>query len=79
MGFGGSKTVAEAKAYVSLDLRVVDTTTGEVVGCKTVEDRAKIQPKKKDLVALWLPWRAWLAGLQVLVALVLTAWPQLER
>ena len=40
MGFGGSKTVAESKAYVSLDLRIVDTTTGEVVGFKTVEGRA---------------------------------------
>ena len=41
LGFGGSKDVAETKAYVSLDLRIVDTTTGEVVGYKTVEGRAK--------------------------------------
>ena len=62
MGFGGSKTVAETKAYVSLDLRVVDTTTGEVVGYKTVEGRAKNTAKVKGSGGSLAP----LAGLVLL-------------
>ncbi len=41
MGFGGGKSVQESKAYISIDLRVVDTTTGEVIGSNTVEGTAK--------------------------------------
>ncbi len=47
MGFGGSKTVSESKAYVSIDLRVVDSSTGEVVGARTVEGRATSRAKQK--------------------------------
>jgi curli biogenesis system outer membrane secretion channel CsgG len=47
MGFGGSKTVSESKAYVSIDLRVVDSSTGEVVGARTVEGRATSTAKQK--------------------------------
>lgn len=47
LGFGGSKTVAESKTYVALDIRVVDTTTGEVIGSRTVEGRATDTAKVK--------------------------------
>jgi len=63
MGFGGSKTVAETKAYVSLDLRVVDTTTGEVVGFKTVEGRAKNTAKVKGSGGSLAPLAGLVGGL----------------
>lgn len=37
---GGSEQKSEAEAYVAIDLRVVDTTTGEVAYARTVEGRA---------------------------------------
>jgi curli biogenesis system outer membrane secretion channel CsgG len=37
-GVGGQKS--EAEAYISIDLRVVDTTTGEVAYSRTIEGRA---------------------------------------
>ncbi|WP_322782240.1 CsgG/HfaB family protein [Synechococcus sp. CBW1107] len=40
LGFGTSKQQAETKDYVAIDVRVVDSTTGEVVGQRTVEGRA---------------------------------------
>jgi len=50
LGFGGSKSVQESKAYISIDLRVVDSTTGEVIGFNTVEGTAKdtIEIKNKQ-------------------------------
>lgn len=39
IGSGGRKSAQEA--YIAIDLRVVDTTTGEVVHSRTVEGRAK--------------------------------------
>jgi len=47
MGFGGSKNVSESKAYVAIDMRVVDTSTGEVVGARSVEGRATSTFKQK--------------------------------
>ena len=40
LGFGTSKQELETKDYVAIDIRVVDSTTGEVVGSRTVEGRA---------------------------------------
>ncbi len=40
LGFGTNKQQAETKDYVAIDVRVVDSTTGEVVGQRTVEGRA---------------------------------------
>ena len=41
LGFGGGEATSEAKAYIAIDLRVVDSTTGEVIGVRTVEGTAK--------------------------------------
>ena len=40
LGFGKSQQALETKDYVAIDIRVVDSTTGEVVGARTVEGRA---------------------------------------
>ena len=40
LGFGGSKQTTVTKDYVAIDIRVVDSTTGEIVGSRTVEGRA---------------------------------------
>ena len=40
LGFGKSQQQLETKDYVAIDIRVVDSTTGEVVGSRTVEGRA---------------------------------------
>ena len=37
---GGGEQKSEVEAYVSIDLRVVDTTTGEVAYSRTIEGRA---------------------------------------
>ena len=56
LGFGGGEGAAEAKAYVAIDLRVVDSTTGEIVGSKTVEgtatDTAQVNQKGGSLAPL---------------------------
>ena len=40
MGFGQRKTSNQSKAYVALDIRVVDTTTGEIAYARTIEGKA---------------------------------------
>ncbi|WP_152669630.1 CsgG/HfaB family protein [Synechococcus sp. GFB01] len=40
LGFGTSNQQLETRDYVAIDIRVVDSTTGEVVGTRTVEGRA---------------------------------------
>jgi curli biogenesis system outer membrane secretion channel CsgG len=40
LGFGNNKQQLETKDYVAIDVRVVDSTTGEVIGARTVEGRA---------------------------------------
>lgn len=63
LGFGGSKVVAESKAYVALDLRVVDTTTGEVIGARTVEGRATNTAKVKGSGGSLAPLAGLVGGL----------------
>lgn len=41
LGFANTQAAVEAKAYIAIDLRVVDTTTGVIVGSRTVEGTAK--------------------------------------
>lgn len=40
LGFGKSQQQLETKDYVAIDIRVVDSSTGEIVGQRTVEGRA---------------------------------------
>jgi curli biogenesis system outer membrane secretion channel CsgG len=40
LGFGNNKQQLETQDYVALDIRVVDSSSGEVVGSRTVEGRA---------------------------------------
>jgi len=40
LGFGNREGVAEAKAYVAVDLRIVDSATGNILGSTTVEGTA---------------------------------------
>ena len=40
LGFGNNKQQLETQDYVALDIRVVDSTTGEVIGARTVEGRS---------------------------------------
>ena len=40
LGFGNNKQQLETQDYVAIDVRVVDSTTGEVIGSRTVEGRA---------------------------------------
>jgi curli biogenesis system outer membrane secretion channel CsgG len=40
LGFGKRKQETQTKDYVAIDIRVVDSTTGEIVGSRTVEGRA---------------------------------------
>lgn len=40
LGFGNREGVAEAKSYVAIDLRIVDSTTGNILAATTVEGRA---------------------------------------
>lgn len=40
LGFGNNKQQLETQDYVAIDVRVVDSSTGEVVGSRTVEGRA---------------------------------------
>jgi curli biogenesis system outer membrane secretion channel CsgG len=40
LGFGKNQNQLETKDYVAIDVRVVDSTTGEIVGQRTVEGRA---------------------------------------
>ena len=41
LGFSSDQANAEAKAYIAIDLRVVDSTTGVIIGSRTVEGTAK--------------------------------------
>ena len=40
LGFGKQNRQQETKDYVAIDVRVVDSTTGEIIGTRTVEGRA---------------------------------------
>lgn len=47
MGFGQSSKKSEQKAYVALDVRVVDTTTGEIAYTRTIEGTATSTQESK--------------------------------
>lgn len=47
MGIGESKTTEESSAYIAVDLRIVNSTTGEIVASRTVEGTAKSTYEKK--------------------------------
>ncbi len=47
-GFSGSKSKIESSVYIALDLRIVNSTTGEIVASKTVEATAKNTSESKS-------------------------------
>ena len=48
MGFGGRQQKTTTKDYVAIDIRVVDSTTGEIIGHRTVEGRATNTSEQKN-------------------------------
>ena len=48
MGFGQRKSSSTSKAYVAVDIRVVDTTTGEVAYARTIEGKATSSSDSKS-------------------------------
>ena len=64
MGFGKNQQQVETKDYVAIDIRVVDSSTGEVVGSRTVEGRASNGASAKETGFSLLP----LAGAALLMA-----------
>lgn len=62
MGFGGSKQTTTTKDYVAIDIRVVDSTTGEIVGARTVEGRASNSVEQKQRSGSLLPAAGLVAG-----------------
>lgn len=62
MGFGGSKQTTTTKDYVAVDIRVVDSTTGEIVGARTVEGRASNSVEQKQRSGSLLPAAGLVAG-----------------
>lgn len=64
MGFGQSQEQLETKDYVAIDIRVVDSSTGEVIGSRTVEGRATNTASARQSGVSLLP----LAGAALLLA-----------
>jgi curli biogenesis system outer membrane secretion channel CsgG len=64
MGFGKREKQVETKDYVAIDIRVVDSTTGEVVGQRTVEGRASNVATARESGGSLLP----IAGAALLLA-----------
>ncbi len=64
MGFGTNKEQVETKDYVAIDIRVVDSTTGEIVGSRTIEGRASSAAAAKETGFSLFP----LAGAALLLA-----------
>lgn len=62
MGFGGSKQTTTTKDYVAIDIRVVDSTTGEIVGARTIEGRASNSIEQKQRSGSLLPAAGLVAG-----------------
>ncbi|MFM8524819.1 MAG: CsgG/HfaB family protein [Cyanobacteriota bacterium] len=62
LGFGGSKQNTITKDYVAIDIRVVDSTTGEIVGSRTVEGRATNTQEQKSNGGSLLPAAAIVGG-----------------
>ena len=48
MGVSGDGGTVESSAYIAVDLRVVNSTTGEIVASRTVEGTAKSTSKQKS-------------------------------
>lgn len=48
LGIGGSSQSQETQDYVAVDIRVVDSTTGEIIGARTVEGRATNTAQSKS-------------------------------
>ena len=48
MGFGQRKSSSTSKAYVAVDIRVIDTTTGEVAYARTIEGKATSSSDSKS-------------------------------
>ncbi|CAK6687952.1 CsgG/HfaB family protein [Synechococcus sp. CCY9201] len=55
LGFGTRKQQLETKDYVAIDVRVVDSTSGEVVGRRTVEGRASNVSEARESGGSLLP------------------------
>ena len=55
LGFGGRKQTTETQDYVAVDVRVVDSTTGEIIGSRTVEGRATSTAEQKSSGGSLLP------------------------
>jgi curli biogenesis system outer membrane secretion channel CsgG len=55
LGFGGAKQSTVTQDYVAIDIRVVDSTTGEIVGSRTVEGRAANTLEQKKSGGSLLP------------------------
>ena len=55
LGFGGARQNTVTKDYVAIDIRVVDSTTGEIVGSRTVEGRATSTNEQKSSGGSLLP------------------------
>ncbi|MEB3322176.1 MAG: CsgG/HfaB family protein [Synechococcaceae cyanobacterium] len=64
MGYGKNQQQVETKDYVAIDVRVVDSTTGEVVGSRTVEGRASSTAEARESGFSLLP----VAGAALLLA-----------
>jgi curli biogenesis system outer membrane secretion channel CsgG len=62
LGIGGRREQAETTDYVAIDIRVVDSTTGEVVGFRTVEGSATSTAESRQQGVNLLP----AAGLTIL-------------
>lgn len=62
LGFGNNKQSTVTKDYVAIDVRVVDSTTGEVVGARTVEGRAANTMEQKSSGGSLLPAAALLGA-----------------
>ncbi|MGL6134388.1 MAG: CsgG/HfaB family protein, partial [Prochlorococcaceae cyanobacterium] len=62
LGIGGRREQAETSDYVAIDIRVVDSTTGEVVGFRTVEGTATSTAESRQQGVNLLP----AAGLTIL-------------
>ena len=55
LGFGKRKQETQTKDYVAIDIRVVDSTTGEVVATRTVEGRASSAAQAQETGGSLLP------------------------
>ena len=67
LGFGGSKQNTVTKDYVAIDIRVVDSSSGEIVGSRTVEGRATNTVEQKSSGGSLLPAAA-ILGATVAIA-----------